>query len=342
MRVLTLAWALVLAAWCLPALGEELTLTTAKRPEPNRADEPLAAEFSLNKAVSFLDQASLEWTQSRKCFTCHTNYAYLLARPAVSADAGPHREVRAELEKLVTERWPDQGPRWDAEVVMAAAVLAINDAATTGELQPVTRTALDRIWTLQRADGGFNWLKCKWPPMESDDHFGATMAALAVGAAPQDYVATASAQDGLKKLEAYFAANPPPTLHHRAMLLWASAKLPHLISPADRAQTISDLKALQKEDGGWGLATLGEWERGDSQQQDLESSDGYGTGFVIYVLRQAGTPADDADLQRGVAWLKTHQRASGRWYTRSLFKDNHHFISHAGTAFAVMALAACE
>jgi squalene-hopene/tetraprenyl-beta-curcumene cyclase len=67
-------------------------------------------------------------------------------------------------------------------------------------------------------------------------------------------------------------------------------------------------------------------------------SDGYGTGFVLYVLRRAGAPADDAAIRRGVDWLKTHQRESGRWITRSLRKDGRHFLSHAGTAFAVMAL----
>jgi squalene-hopene/tetraprenyl-beta-curcumene cyclase len=52
-------------------------------------------------------------------------------------------------------------------------------------------------------------------------------------------------------------------------------------------------------------------------------------------------PANEPAIGRGVAWLKSHQRASGRWYTRSLNKDNEHFISHAGSAYAVMALAAC-
>jgi squalene-hopene/tetraprenyl-beta-curcumene cyclase len=99
---------------------------------------------------------------------------------------------------------------------------------------------------------------------------------------------------------------------------------------------------LQKTDGGWGLATLGDWERADGLQQDTTSSDGYGTGFVVYVLRQAMIPKDDARLQRAVVWLKSHQRESGRWFTRSLNKDSKHYITHAGSAFAVMALAECD
>ena len=70
-------------------------------------------------------------------------------------------------------------------------------------------------------------------------------------------------------------------------------------------------------------------------------SDGYGTGFIVYVLRRAGVPADDPQIQKGIAWLKKNQRSSGRWYTRSLNKDNKHYITHAGTAFSLMALEIC-
>jgi squalene-hopene/tetraprenyl-beta-curcumene cyclase len=40
--------------------------------------------------------------------------------------------------------------------------------------------------------------------------------------------------------------------------------------------------------------------------------------------------------------LTTHQRESGRWFTRSLSNDRHHYIANAGTAYAVMALTACD
>src|SRR5207302_1405126 len=68
------------------------------------------------------------------------------------------------------------------------------------------------------------------------------------------------------------------------------------------------------------------------------ASDGYATGFVVYVLRQAGVPADDARIRAGVAWLKAHQRVSGRWFTPSQSWHTQHRIANAGTAFAVMAL----
>jgi squalene-hopene/tetraprenyl-beta-curcumene cyclase len=310
-------------------------------PGPNSADEALAAEFSLARAANFLDAAALTWQNQRGCITCHTNMAYLCARPGV-ADASPAAaQVRAFVEQLVEKTWPDKGPRYDAEVVAAAAALAINDAATTGKLHPLARAALERMWTLQRDDGGWEWLKCGWPPMESDDHYGVTLAAIAVGIAPDGYAATDAARAGLDKIRAYLKNNPAPTLHHQAMILWAAVRLDGLMTADEKQACIDRLLALQKPDGGWAAATLGDWQRGDGKPQDTDTSDGYGTGFVVFVLRQAGVPADAPAVQRGIAWLKSHQRASGRWFTRSLNKDNKHFLTHAGTAMAVMALSAC-
>lgn len=333
-------WVLLLgSAVCA---DEPVTLETYIRPTPNSAEEPLAGSFSLEKATDFLDSASLDWQENRKCFACHTNYSYLMVRPKISAAAPAHETVRNYAEQLVTERWQKDGPRWDAEVVATAAALAINDAATTGKLHATTRTALDRMWTVQREDGGFDWLKCDWPPMESDDHYGATMAIIGVGMAPEDYQSTPAAQAGIKKIKQYFAANRDTMLHHRAMILWGSAHVEDLLTAEEKQSCVQELLALQRPDGGWATASLGTWEREDKSPQDKETSDGYGTGFVVYVLRQAGIPANDPAIQRGIAWIKSHQRESGRWFTRSLHKDSSHFLTHAGTAFSILALDACQ
>lgn len=332
---------LTLASWQFVSSAEPVTLDNVVKPAPNKPDEPIAVEFSLNAAANFLDSASLQWQKQRKCMTCHTNYAYLFARPGISSDVPAHRDVRRFAEQLVSQRWKEKGPRWDAEVVATAAALSFNDAATTGELHSATREALDRMWTVQREDGGWDWLKCGWPPMESDDHYGVTLAAIAVGAAPDDYAKTEAAQNGIKQIRKYLTNNPPPTLHHQAMLVWAGSYVDGLISQQENKNSIEKLLSLQKEDGGWALATLGDWKRSDGKQQDFEKSDGYGTGLVIYTLRRTGMSADSSPIQKGIHWLKTHQRESGRWFTRSLNRDNMHFISHAGTAMAVMALSEC-
>lgn len=337
------AWLVsLLASFSTSADGAEpVTIENYEAPTANVKDEPIAQEFSLENAVRFLDCASLEWQTSRGCFACHTNFAYLTARPLVDADAPAHKTVRAAAEELVEKRWQSNGPRWPAEVVASAWALAFNDAATTQTLHPATKAALERMWTVQRDDGGFDWLKCGWPPSELDDEYGAVLALVAVGVAPENYRDTETARAGVKRIQAYLEKTPLPSLHHKAMLVWADSYLPHLMTDEQSDAVVKDLLAKQLPDGGWSASSLGDFQRGDDKPQELDVADGYGTGFAIYILRRAGIPADDARLRRGVAWLKTHQRESGRWFARSLFKDSKHFLTHNATAFAVMALAEC-
>lgn len=317
-------------------------------PTPNSPDEPVASALSLEKAAGFLDAVALDWTRKRQCGTCHTNYAYMISRPALKDKAGPSEamtEVRTFFEDRVAH-WDDAEksakPRWDAEVVATASTLAINDALTTGALHPRTRQALDRIWTLQKPDGSWDWLKCGWPPYEHDDYYGTVFAAVGVGTAPGGYAKTEAAVKGLDRLRAYLKSTPAPDLHHKTFLLWASTRLDGLMTSSEHIEAVKALRALQRDDGGWNLPSLGDWARRDGSPNPKDApSDGYATGLVVFILRQTGVPANDPALTRGAAWLKTHQRASGRWFTRSLNNDKAHYITNAGTGFAVLALAAC-
>lgn len=337
-------WLLLAVMFLLLAAGhffaaEPVTLDNLTPLSPNRADEPFIEKFSFSAAVRFMDSAALTWQKERRCFACHSNYAFLLARPAVTHKVPVHKTIRSALEHLAEN--PRRPRYWVTEAVMVASVLAQNDAATTGKLHPSTRKALDRIWAAQREDGGWTWLDDNEPPSEIDDHYGVTMAAIGVGVAPDKYSQTPAVQKGLEKIRQYFRNNPPANMHHRAMKMLASLYVDGIMTEAERQEVIKDLFVLQKRDGGWGLATLGNWKRSDGKEQDYESSDGYGTGFVIYVLRCAGVPAQDPRIQKAIAWLKTHQRASGRWFTRSMKQDSKHYITHSGTAYAILALALC-
>jgi len=320
---------------------------TATKPAPASPDEALAEKFSMVKAAASLDGVSLHWTKQHKCGSCHATFPYLMSRGVLKEMPSPVlTEVRAFFEGRIAD--------WDAsaktnkhlppEVVGIAASLAVNDAQTTGRLQPHTRQALDWMWMIQRENGAWNWTKCNWPPSELDDYYGAVFAAVGVSLAPEGYAQGESARSGLAKLRKYLQDTPPPSLHHKAWLLWASAKLDGLMPPAVRDATVKELLALQRRDGGWSLESLGQdWTgRGGAKSNRDAPSDGYGTGLVVYVLRQSGVPARDDAMRRGVNWLRTHQRASGRWFTPSLNGVKEHSISDAGTAFAVLALRACD
>ena len=315
------------------------------KPGPIRGDEPVAKAFSAELAGQALDSASLHWTKQRKCGTCHTNYPYLLARPALGGQPGASfAEVNTFFEQRV-KNW-DRGqkgdaPLWDTEVVATAATLAMADSRQ-GKLRAETRQALDLMWTLQKPDGAWDWLKCGWPPVEHDDYFGAVYAMIGVSQAPEGYAQSPKARAGLEKLSAYLKKNPPAELHHRAMLLWAATRLDGLMSADEKAATLTRLREAQRPDGGWNLASLGRtWTGNDGRKPDLASpSDAYATGLVVLVLREAGVPVADAAVVKGADWLLANQRQSGRWFTQSLNNDRHHYIANAGSAYAVLALEA--
>ena len=316
----------------------EEPLARLEPPAPNSPAEPLAKQMSVAKAVDFIDRASLHWQRSRKCVTCHTNAAYLMARAQLKADPAPHISVRKFFEQYV-DGWAKKKP--DSEgIVATASALAMDDAAN-GKLTEATRTAFGEAWKIQRDDGSWDWLKCGWGPFESDDHYGVTIAAIAAAKAPGDYAQTKRAAAGLAKLRGYLKNHPPRLPHHKAMMLWLGRELPKWVENNDRQRWQKELLDLQLPDGGWATAGLGDWKRKDGSAQTLDRGDGYGTGFVLFALRQSGLPTSHPAIRRGIGWLKTNQRESGRWFTRSPYKDGRHYISHAGTVFALLALAEC-
>ncbi len=343
----------------LAALASIPTLA-AGEPRPQvpaaKADEPRAKAFSLDKGVEFLDGVTLAWVRRNQCFSCHTGYPYLLARSSVG---DPKAAGLLEARKFMEDRvaaW-DQGGKGKGylkgegvieftegvtEVVAIAATLALHDGQTTGKLHPATRTALARMWELQQADGSWTWNKEDLAPLEHDDYFGAVYTAVGIGHAPEGYAQSEAAKPGVERLVKYLTKTPAPDLHHKAYLLWASLALDGLMDKAERERTVKALLALQRKDGGWSLPALGAWKRSDGKPRDEDApSDGYATGLVLYVLRQAAVAASEEPIRRGVAWLKANQRESGRWFTRSLNNDGRHYISNAGTAYAILALKAC-
>jgi squalene-hopene/tetraprenyl-beta-curcumene cyclase len=343
-----------------PAIAGCLQVTAGKSAAgpsgAGTADEPLRARLSLDRGVKYLDEVTVSWIREKKCASCHTGYPYLLARSSMGdAQAPALREVRGFLEGRVAA-WDaggkgagylkGSGPVKDSEgvteVIALAAALALHDTQKGQGLQPATRQALDRMWELQRNDGSWPWNKTRLAPLEYDDYFGVVVAALAAGHAPDGYAKTEAARQGASRMRSYLRQNPPPNLHHKTWLLWASLKLDGLLDRAQQAQTVSELLALERPEGGWSLPTLGDWSRRDGKLKEKNGpSDGYATGLIVYVLRQTGLPTTADPIERGVNWLSTHQRASGRWFTRSLNDDRLRSISNAGTAFALLALKAC-
>ncbi len=325
-----------------------ITLENVPPAKPIVASEATRTNFSAEQAARYLDIASLNWQKANGCVTCHTNMSYLMARPALTHALADSGDVRKFFESYYQERW-DQGknsPTLGYNPVVVATGLSFNDAMTSGQLSNTTRKTLDTMWSTQRNDGGWNWAKCGWAPMEIDDHYGVTLALLAAGIAPGNYASSNAARAGIAKSKRYLAMNPPPSLHHRLMIAWASIHVEELMSENDRQLILKKLLGMQRPDGGWSTpAFLSDWKdfkRKDKKPHDVNTSDAYGTGLAIIIARELGTPASDANLRKGISWLKRNQRESGKWFTPSPTKNSRNYFTNYGTSFAVLALQSCD
>jgi len=340
---------------------------------------PHAAPASWNShaAAAYLD-GRLEWwlhwpnaarDHETTCVSCHTAMPYALARPALRRALGEHdmaapeRAMVASVVKRVTlwnevePFYPDQtrglpksSESRGTEAILNALVLAARDAGT-GTLSGEGRQALARMWALQfkagDLKGAWAWLNFHYEPWESNDGacYGAALAALAAGMAPGAYASGPEIRDQLKTLGDYLQRRvDAETLLNRVTALWASTKLPDLLTAAQHDAIVDAAMAAQRADGGWALATLGSWKRTDGTALDA-ASDGYATGLMALVLRQSGSPRAAAPVKRGLGWLVDHQDPStGMWRAASLNKERDpasdigKFMSDAATAYAVLAL----
>jgi squalene-hopene/tetraprenyl-beta-curcumene cyclase len=310
-------------------------------------DEPVLSTYSEEKARAFLDDVSLQWSRQNRCGTCHTTISYLMARPLIrdSDNGAAWSEVRHAVTAFAFDGIARHAPDAAFIVGHTAAALAVGDATSGRPLQSDTRALLDYMWSAQGPDG--TWLvpqKGMLPFLERDPRYLAYLVALGVGYAPGHYYADPSAMAGFARLRGFIRHHPPADAHDKAVLLWASARTPGLITADERASYARTLLALQRQDGGWTLPSLGTWPRHDGAPNDPEGdSDGYATSLAALALCQAGYGVKDKPVGRVVEWIRGHQRASGRWYTRSLYSDRfQNYLSNMGTAYAVMALSACQ
>jgi squalene-hopene/tetraprenyl-beta-curcumene cyclase len=252
------------------------------------------------------------------------------------------------------------------ESVLNALILACHDAQS-GTLSNDARAAFAHMWALQQTagdnKGAWMWLQFDQEPWEARDsgYYGAALAAIAVGAAPENYAASPEIQEHLRLLRDYLNRNSSSqsTINH-VFLLWASTKLPGLLTPEQQKAIVQEALNKQQSDGGWRLASISwkwnrwtlksminMWLREDGTPM-RGKSDGVATGLITLVLQEAGVPRENAQLQRGLTWLRQNQTAQGSWPAESVNKQKHMssdtrlFMNDAGTAFAVLALTDSE
>jgi len=361
------------AAVALALIALALVLVRGSRFEvrtPHITSHAAPRTPNLSAAGVYLDHRASWWTawpaaqreHGTVCVSCHTTLPYVLARSAVDAPASAveTRVIDSVISRLragatvapyYANRSGDDRKEVESrgtEAVLNALILANHDARAAtrpGVMGADTQLAFDRLWALQRPDGGWPWLRFDLDPWEGpeSEYFGAALAALAVGAAPATYRSMPGIASNITRLRSFLSANyARQPLANRAALLWAATAFPDAIDVERRSALVEELVHAQRNDGGWSLAFL----QSNSLRTRFASSDGYATGLAVLALR---TTAARAAADRGRAWLTGHQDPEcACWHALSLnakrdpASDPALFMTDAATAFAVMALATSD
>ncbi len=302
------------------------------------ADAP--ARFDAKLAARYLDERATWWVSWQNaardhdtfCISCHTALPYALGRPALRRALGertfaaPEEHILQNVRKRV-QLWSDVQPFYtdksgagkaeqsrNTEAVLNALILSDSDRRS-GVFTPETKRALDNMLAMQlkkgESAGAWTWLNFHNQPWEAEDSefMGTALAMGAVGNAPDDYRNSPAVRESMKDALAYFSRTAQSqSLLNRTMLLWASARLPALITPARKRAILTELGSRQEADGGWKSATLIDsgWKRRDSSEPDA-FSDGYATALVAYVLQLAASTESSATVKRALSWLAQHQ-----------------------------------
>jgi len=325
-------------------------------------------------AADYLDAREKAWfawptakSAGGTCVSCHTQMTYLMARPALRKLLGEARPTEYETAILdgMKERTdrnlhmfgaarfarePLASQAEGVQSVLAALLLARSDPFAG----PTTLRAFDRMWAAQiragESKGGWAWFDLNDDPFETRDsaYYGATLAALAAGAAPASYREKSDVKARIDDLAAYLRAGEAgQPLHNRLMLLWVSAALPEAWPKSACAKLVTEILARQQPDGGWTMESLGPWK--DHPEAAISSgSNNYATAVVALALEQSGMKASHTALAKALRWLRRQQDPAGYWEAISMNKHyaagsmQDLFMRDAATALASLALANAE
>jgi len=340
----------------------------------------LCGDWNPRLAAQYLDsreKAWFAWPQAMKsgvpCVSCHTSVPYLLARPRLRQALGesgrtPYETglidgVRSRVAKTdANDLFSDVSDKTllgrqvlGAETVLAALVLALDDAQRGDTLTPEAEKALKRMWSLQvqsgNDKGAWLWSNFDLDPWETTDaaFFGAALGAVATGATPAAYQSRPEIRANVAELKNYLRnAQKTQPLHNRLILLWAGSKLRDLLPDADRQAILEEVWRKQEADGGWTLQSLGAWKKRDAAPK-TEGSNCYATGLAAFTLQQAGVPNIDTRLSRSLDWLKKHQDPESGYWTAESMNHRHEsgsmpalFMRDAATGYATLALLTAE
>ncbi len=328
---------------------------------PTFGGENTPGQWNKAGATRYLDGRGENWfkfssanrgdgASASRCVSCHTLLPYALARPVLRRLSNENQATTWETKIL--EQTKSRVANWDqldevefqlmydfdepkkkqsrgTEAVLNALLLSLDDRSKgLREPSDTTKKALSILWATQITQGenkgSWEWLNFGLEPWESKDsrYLGATIAAIAIGAAAEDGNAgiEGDSRERLDSVRTYLKANyASQNLHNRAWLLWASTGMDGLLSPREKDQLIEQILSKQQAGGGWSLGSLGDFTHVEVKTP-VTTPDGYASGLILHALQLAGVTKENPKVKKGLTWLRENQDPSGAWRAMSVNK----------------------
>jgi hypothetical protein len=305
------------------------------------AAPPPSVEGAITKALPLLVKGGRGHMEERQCFACHNQGIPLLALTTARSHgiAVRSEDISEQMEYIAAHQAGEvaklrKDKKKDFSSNRAGSALAVFE---WGGWKADTTTEGLAEYLLQDQTDRDHWAPIiPRPPSQASD-FTTTYFALrglrVYGTAAQKERIAGR----IAVVRGWLLAAKPKDTEDRVSRLKALREVG--VSGKVVQDAVRELLRTQRADGGWG-------------QLDGMASDAYATGSALVALHEAGgLPTTDKVYQRGIAWLLKAQLADGSWLVKTRSKPiqkyfesgfphgKDQFISMAGTAWAVTALA---
>jgi ankyrin repeat protein len=295
------------------------------------------------RGVEAIQKSQVVWYEDEQqdCGSCHHQF-----QPAIAfAVARAHGVAVDEAVAVSNTRTFD--PDVDAALQYANVVEpALQEgyrllAAHAAGIEPSLGTSVMARFLIARQRPAGDWSGLNQRPPSSSSDFTKTAIGLRAVQLFHHRADAEAARHAVARAARWLRSHRAPDTEGRVYQLlglhWTGS------DSATRVRLARELIATQRSDGGWGSV-------------EGRVSEAYSTGEALFALHEAGEVAkSDVHWQRGVAFLTRTQAADGSWHVPSRLHaparlsppyfdsgypyDHDQFISVAGAAWAVMALA---
>jgi ankyrin repeat protein len=298
-----------------------------------------SARQAVERAIPPLQRCDVAFLERAGCVSCHNNsLTAMTVADARSRGFRINEEIASGQLKKIASFLQDNSERaLENEGIPGAndtvSYILLGMAAENYPSDTITDVWARYARNTQSPDGRFRCMTVR-PPLETSDFqvTAATIRSLLVYA-PKSHQAEyrTAVERAIRWLETAEPATTEDYVFQMLGLTWGGGSREKI------RKTASQLRELQRSDGGWG-------------QIPALASDAYATGQALVALRESGMTPSEAPFQRGVRYLVESQMEDGSWLVRTrapsfqpyFDSDFPHgydqFISAAATNWAVRAL----